>query len=99
VTGQPVLRAGHSPKDARLVAILLHGRGASADDILGLADQFSASDIAYLAPQAADSTWYPYSFHAPLHQNEPWLGSALRLIAGLIEELEQQGGSHRNGSS
>jgi predicted esterase len=89
--GQPVLRSGPSPKDARLAAILLHGRGASADDILGLADHFSASDIAYLAPQAARSTWYPYSFLAPLQQNEPWLGSALRLIAGLAEELEQDG--------
>ena len=90
-SGQPVLRSGPSPKDARLVAILLHGRGASADDILGLADQFSAGDIAYLAPQAARSTWYPYSFLAPLQQNEPWLGSALRLIGELAEELEQDG--------
>jgi predicted esterase len=90
-SGQPMPRRGPSPKDARLAAILLHGRGASADDILGLADQFSAPDIAYLAPQAARSTWYPYSFLAPLQRNEPWLGSALRLIAGLTEELEQQG--------
>jgi predicted esterase len=89
--GQPVLRAGPSPKHARLVAILLHGRGASAEDILGLADQFSARDIAYVAPQAASSTWYPYSFLAPIAQNEPWLGSALRVVADLIEDLARQG--------
>jgi predicted esterase len=89
--GQPVLRSGAAPKDARLAAILLHGRGASAEDILGLADQFSATDIAYLAPQAAGSTWYPYSFLAPLQQNEPGLGSALSVIAGLLEELRGQG--------
>ncbi len=89
--GQPVLRAGPSPNDARLVAIMLHGRGASADDILGLADQFTASDVAYIAPQAAGSTWYPYSFLAPLQQNEPWLGSALRIVADLVESLRQQG--------
>jgi predicted esterase len=89
--GQPVLRSGPSPKDARLAVILLHGRGASAEDILGLADQFSATDIAYLAPQAAGSTWYPYSFLAPIQQNEPWLGSALQVIAGLLEELHGQG--------
>ena len=89
--GQPVLRAGPSPKDARLVAILLHGRGASAEDILGLAHQFSARDIAYVAPQAAGSTWYPYSFLAPVAQNEPWLGSALRVVAGLAEDLASQG--------
>lgn len=89
--GQPVLRSGPSSKDARLVAILLHGRGASAEDILGLAAQFSATDIAYVAPQAAASTWYPYSFLAPIPQNEPWLGSALRVVTGLVEEQQQQG--------
>jgi predicted esterase len=89
--GQPVLRSGPSPKDARLVAILLHGRGASAEDILGLAHQFSAKDIAYVAPQAAGSTWYPYSFLAPITQNEPWLRSALRVVAGLAEDLARQG--------
>lgn len=89
--GQPVLRSGPPPRDARIAAILLHGRGASAEDILRLAGQFSARDIAYLAPQAAGSTWYPYSFLAPLHRNEPWLGSALRVIAGLVEDLGQEG--------
>ena len=88
--GQPVLRSGPSPTEARLVAVLLHGRGASAQDILGLSDQFSAADIAYIAPQAAGSTWYPYSFLAPLQQNEPWLGSALRAIADLVDELRPQ---------
>ncbi len=89
--GQPVLRSGPSPRDARLVAILLHGRGASAEDILGLAGELSATDISYLAPQAAGGTWYPYSFLAPLHQNEPWLGSALRVVESLVEEVRQQG--------
>ncbi len=83
--GQPVLWTGPSLRDARLVAILLHGRGASAEDILDLAGQFSARDIAYAAPQAAGATWYPYPFLAPLAQNEPWLGSALRVVAGLVE--------------
>ena len=89
--GQPVLQSGPSPKDARLVAIMLHGRGASAEDILGLAAQFSATDVAYVAPQAAASTWYPYSFLAPIAQNEPWLGSALRVVAGLAENIALQG--------
>jgi predicted esterase len=88
---QSVLRAGPPINDARLVAILLHGRGASAEDILGLADQFSVTDVAFLAPQAAGHTWYPYSFLAPLPQNEPWLGSALRVVAGLLEEVAQHG--------
>jgi predicted esterase len=89
--GQRVLRSGPRPEDARLVAILLHGRGASAEDILGLGHQFSARDIAYVAPQAAGSTWYPYSFLAPIAQNEPWLGSALGVVAGLVEGFAGRG--------
>jgi len=89
--GQPVLHAGPAVEAARIVAILLHGRGASAQDILGLARQFTVRDVAYVAPQAAESTWYPYSFLAPLQQNEPWLGSALHVVSNLAEDLGQRG--------
>jgi|SRR5688572_18684654 len=88
---QPLLRSGPPPNEARLVAILLHGRGASAQDILGLAHQFSARDVSYVAPQAAGSSWYPYSFLAPITQNEPWLGSALQVVARLVDDLAHQG--------
>jgi predicted esterase len=88
--GQPVLHAGPPISDARIVAIMLHGRGASADDILGLAGEFSPRDIAYLAPQAAGHTWYPQSFLAPMTHNEPGLSSALRMIERLVQTLEQQ---------
>ena len=89
--GQPVLHAGAPIADARLVAILLHGRGASAEDILGLASELSATDVAYLAPQAAGGTWYPYSFLAPIERNEPYLSSALRVISRRIDDLRRQG--------
>lgn len=88
--GQPVLHAGAPIAEARIVAIMLHGRGASPEDILGLAREFSARDVAYLAPQAANRTWYPYSFLAPIPQNEPGLSSALRMIEGLVQTLQQQ---------
>ena len=78
--GRPVLHLGPPPGEARLVAIMLHGRGASAEDILGLAQQVNARDVMFLAPQAAGQTWYPYSFLAPIEQNEPYLTSALQLI-------------------
>jgi len=89
--GQPVLRAGSPVADARLVAIMLHGRGASAENILQLAREFHASDIAYLAPQAAGSTWYPYSFLSPIEQNEPGISSGLRVIERLIDDVTRQG--------
>ncbi|HXH06962.1 MAG TPA: dienelactone hydrolase family protein [Vicinamibacterales bacterium] len=88
---QPVRRAGIAIPDARLVAVLLHGRGASAENILALSAELPVSDVAYLAPQAAGGTWYPYSFLAPLEQNEPWLGSALRMLSRLVDELQRQG--------
>jgi predicted esterase len=89
--GQPVLRYGPSPPDARLSVILIHGRGDSADGILGLARSLEPTDVAYLAPQAAGYTWYPHSFLAPLEQNEPHLSSALRVIGGLVSGLGRQG--------
>ena len=75
--GQPVLTMGPKPQQARLAMILVHGRGASAEDIMGLTREFRQSDVAYLAPQAAGNTWYPYSFLAPIEKNEPALSSAI----------------------
>ncbi len=89
--GLPVLHRGAAIAGARLAAILIHGRGASAEDILGLSEEFSATDVAFLAPQAAGATWYPYSFLAPIAQNEPYLGSALGVIAAMVDQLAQQG--------
>ena len=89
--GQPILRRGPRPDQARLSMILLHGRGAGADDILALADEFRVNDIAYLAPQASGSTWYPNSFLSPIERNEPWLTSALTLLAKLVAALGDQG--------
>jgi predicted esterase len=88
---QPVLRHGPAPADARLSAILVHGRGASAEDILSLAEELKLPDVAWLAPQAAGSTWYPYSFLAPIAQNEPGITSGLNKIGSIIETLEREG--------
>src|SRR5882757_9658028 len=81
---QPVLRHGASLSEARGAVILLHGRGASAEDILGLAPELSQPGIAFLAPQAAEHTWYPYSFLSPIRQNEPWLTSAIENIQSTV---------------
>ena len=93
--GQPVLRMGPAPAAARLITIAIHGRGASADDILGLIREIARapelSDVAVLAPEAAGQTWYPLSFLAPIERNEPWLTSALSTIERLVSALESQG--------
>jgi predicted esterase len=64
--------------------VMLHGRGASASDVLSLASEFGITDVAYLAPQAAGSTWYPNQFSAPVESNEPWLTSALGAVADVL---------------
>jgi predicted esterase len=71
--------------------ILAHGRGSSGDDMLGLAREFSAKDVSYLAPEAAGHTWYPYSFLAPIERNEPYLSSALRLLGALVQQAGGEG--------
>ncbi len=89
--GQPVLFSGEPLKTARAAMILVHGRGASAEDILELAREFPAPGFAYLAPQAAGHEWYPYSFMAPLESNEPGLSSGLTVIASLLSQIAEAG--------
>jgi predicted esterase len=88
--GQPILRHGPQPSAARLTMIMVHGRGASAEDMLSLAVELGTTDIAFLAPQAAGRTWYPYSFLSPIPDNEPGISSGLRVIEGLVEGLVAQ---------
>src|SRR5690349_1053661 len=71
--------------------IMLHGRGATAQDILGLHREFALKDYYIVAPQATNYTWYPYSFLSPVAQNEPWLSSALHLLRDLVSDIEKGG--------
>ena len=85
--GQPVYSAGAKLEEASAVLILLHGRGATADDILSLSAYLSFPQLAYIAPQAEDLTWYPNRFIAPLEQNEPYLSAGLTTIDRIVEEV------------
>lgn len=82
---QPVRTGGAALDDAQAAMILLHGRGASAQGMLRLADELDVPDVAYLAPQAAMRSWYPQSFMAPREQNEPELTSALQTVGDTID--------------
>jgi len=85
--GAPLLAAGAPLAQAQAAMILVHGRGASARDILTLASEWDAPGMAFLAPQAANNTWYPNRFIAPVASNEPWLSSALAVLERLLAEL------------
>lgn len=87
----PVSRLGPELTVARGAMVLLHGRGASAGDILGLAKEMYYPGVAYLAPQAANNSWYPHSFMALVEQNEPWLSSALAKVDAMIDLCELSG--------
>jgi phospholipase/carboxylesterase len=89
--GQPVYAAGTPLAKARAVMIMLHGRGGSAPDILGLADSLHAPGLSFLAPQAAGSTWYPLRFIEPTASNEPYLSGALATVAGVLSDAEAAG--------
>lgn len=89
--GQPVLGSGAPLGMGRAVGILVHGRGATADGMLELAAAIGHPDVTWLAPQAADDTWYPNRFLAPIASNEPWLSSALAAIGDVLSQAEEAG--------
>ncbi len=84
VTGQPLAKA-------TAAMIMVHGRGATAQDILSLAAALDNSQFAYIAPQAKGNAWYPNPFMAPMHSNEPWLSSALSVLEALLARVEEAG--------
>jgi len=89
--GQPVLAAGEPLERARAAMVLVHGRGATAEDILTLAAELDQPGFIYLAPQAANNTWYPYSFLAPIERNEPYLSSALAMLDHVLAHIAAAG--------
>lgn len=89
--GQKLVWAGRPVAEAAAAMVMVHGRGATAESILELRHEFEAPDLAYVAPQAAGYTWYPYSFLAPMEKNEPGLSSGLARIGEILSELEAAG--------
>lgn len=88
---QPVRRLGTDLKDAKLVVLLLHGRGADADSMVPIARKFEMKDLHFILPQAASNRWYPQSAFGPIEENEPDLSYALERIDMLVQELMSKG--------
>jgi len=88
---QGTLRFGQPLSKARGAVVLVHGRGSSPQDIAGLAGVLPDAGLAFLAPAAEGGTWYPQRFLVPLEGNEPWLSSALNVIARLAAEVKAAG--------
>lgn len=89
--GQPVINYGTEINDAKLITILIHGRGSRAEAMLPIADALNTDGVRFVIPQAAMNRWYPQTAFGPLEANEPDLSSALSFIGTLVEDV------HRNG--
>jgi phospholipase/carboxylesterase len=91
-----ILTAGVPAEQATKAIIMLHGRGASAASIITLKDHLKLDGYAIFAPQATEHSWYPFSFMAPVANNQPALDSALSIIGDLVEDIKQQGIAQEN---
>jgi predicted esterase len=89
--GERRLLAGPDWAKAESALVLVHGRGATAEDILELGLALELPGVALIAPQAQDFTWYPQRFLAPLEQNQPWLDAALSALAAIDRDLAEAG--------
>src|SRR6195952_5453531 len=69
---------------------MIHGRGASAEDILSLSENLNVKGYLLAAPQATGNSWYPKSFLAPQKENEPWLSSALDLVHKTVQAISSR---------
>lgn len=94
--GRTLTFSGAPLNEASAAVLMLHGRGDSAQGILGLADALAPAGVAYAAPQAEGNTWYPHSFLMPLERNEPQLSSALKAVQDALGELEAAGLAREN---
>ena len=89
--GQQVATAGAPLERAKGAVVMVHGRGATAENILTLAQPLDRPEFAYLAPQASGNTWYPNSFMAPIASNEPGITSGMQAIADVLARVEAAG--------
>lgn len=89
--GQPVRSAGTPLETADAAVVMLHGRGATAEGMLQFAADLDGEGVAFLALQAANRTWYPDRFVAPIERNEPHLSSALDAVGRVLDEVAEAG--------
>jgi phospholipase/carboxylesterase len=85
------IQTGLPLSESKKAILLLHGRGATAESILSLADYLALADFSIFAPQAAQRTWYPYGFMASDEGNLSALNSSLQQVSLLFQFLIENG--------
>ncbi|MFC6996676.1 alpha/beta hydrolase [Rufibacter roseus] len=91
-----IITQGKTVSETRKALVMIHGRGATAESILSLAEYLPVEEFSLYAPQATNHSWYPYSFMAPAAQNQPALDSALEMIDGVVQSILDQGVKSQN---
>jgi len=66
---------------------VVHGRNAAPPNILDLVPRLDRPTFSYVAPAAANKTWYPFSFLEPIARNEPYLTSAINRLERIVGNL------------
>lgn len=89
--GQKAKEHGSSLSRAKAAMLMVHGRGATAESMFPLADEFAQPDFHYVALSAQNHTWYLYSFLAPKEKNQPGINSGLQAIYDQIKSLNDGG--------
>jgi phospholipase/carboxylesterase len=78
---------GPPPAEAAAAAIVVHGRGHGPETMAGLVRALALDDVHFLLPAAADRSWYPQRFIAPVAANEPWLSWALEAVGAAVARV------------
>lgn len=85
----PVHFLGPSPEEVGVATVLIHGRNQQPSDMIAIAKRIGLDEMPYIALEAADKTWYPKGFMAPIEDNSPWLDFALDSITSVLATLEK----------
>jgi predicted esterase len=88
---QPVTIAGLPLAETGRAVVMVHGRNASPRNILDLVPRLDRPGFSYVAPAAANNTWYPFSFLEQLAKNEPYLTSAINRLERVLADITAAG--------
>jgi predicted esterase len=80
-------------ENVQAAMILVHGRGSSAEDMIGLAELLRLpKQVMVLAVEANGQQWYPGRFLIPRVENQPYLDSALEVVGECLRMLDDEYG-------
>ena len=86
-----MIETGPARGSADLAGVLLHGRGRSPEEMIGLAGRLGLEGCRWVVPAAPTGSWYPHRFMEPLNVNEPFLSEAIDDCDRAVDEASDGG--------